>query len=169
MTLETWTAASERPTKRWPWTLKMGRPFRFLAGYLAEAGPAKSHGVFRKGPKGGAAGIGAALAAAGISESSVGLTVSGLALADYRMGDAVGAYKLMAAELKKYPSSLMLVMSGYFSMLVGKIDEAKALLTDSRISGRESAIAHSLLSQIYLAQNSKEASVRRGGYRHAGK
>ena len=96
------------------------------------------------------------MAAAGISDSSVGLTVCGLALADYRMGDAVGAYKLMAAELKKDPSSLMLVMSGYFSMLVGKIDEAKALLTDSRISGRESAIAHSLLSQIYLIQNSKE-------------
>ena len=86
-----------------------------------------------------------------------GLTVSGLALACYRTGDAVGAYKLMTAELKKgSPSSLTLVMSGYFSMLAGKIDKAKALLTDSRISGRESAIAHSLLSQIYLIQNSKE-------------
>jgi tetratricopeptide (TPR) repeat protein len=86
-----------------------------------------------------------------------GLTVSGLALAAYRTGDAVGAYKLMTAELKKGPpSSLILVMSGYFSMLAGKIDEAKTLLTDSRISGRESAIAHSLLSQIYLIQNSKE-------------
>jgi len=86
-----------------------------------------------------------------------GLTVSGLALAAYHTGDAVGAYKLMTAELKKRPpSSLTLVMSGYFSMLVGKIDQAKALLTDSRISGRESAVAHSLLSQIYLVQNSKE-------------
>jgi tetratricopeptide (TPR) repeat protein len=89
--------------------------------------------------------------------ASPGLTVSGLALASYRTGDAVGAYKLMAAELRKGPpSSLILVMSGYFSMLVGKIDQAKALLMDSRISGRESAIAHSLLSQIYLVQNSKE-------------
>ncbi len=86
-----------------------------------------------------------------------GLTISGLALAGYRTGDAVWAYKLMAAELKKAPpSSLMLVMSGYFSMLVGKIDQAKALLTDSRISGRDSCIAHSLLSQIYLVQNSKQ-------------
>ncbi len=86
-----------------------------------------------------------------------GLTVCGLALAGYRTGDCVGAYKLMAAELEKGPpSSLTLVMSGYFSMLVGKIDEARALLTDSRISGRESAIAHSLLGQIYLIQNSKE-------------
>ncbi len=85
-----------------------------------------------------------------------GLTVSGLALSVYRTGDAVGAYKLMAAELEKeQPSSLTLVMAGYFSMLVGKIDEAKALLTDSRISGRESAIAHSLLGRIYLIQNSK--------------
>jgi tetratricopeptide (TPR) repeat protein len=86
-----------------------------------------------------------------------GLTLSGLALATYRAGDAVGAYKLMAAELKKGPpSSLMLVMSGYFSMLVGKIDQAKALLTDSRVCGRESAVAHSLLAQIYLVQNSKQ-------------
>jgi tetratricopeptide (TPR) repeat protein len=86
-----------------------------------------------------------------------GLAVSGLALACYRMGDSIGAYRLMVEELKKGPpSSLVLVMSGYFSMLAGKIDQAKALLTDSRISGRESAVAHSLLAQIYLVQNSKQ-------------
>ena len=85
------------------------------------------------------------------------LIICGLALADYRAGDATGAYKLMASELKKGPaSSLMLVMSGYFSMLAGKIDQATALLTDSRIDGRDSAIAHSLLAQIYLIQNRKE-------------
>jgi len=96
-------------------------------------------------------------AAAGLRDSSVELTVCGLALACYRMGDAVGAYKLITAELKKGPpSSLMLVMSGYFSMLAGKIDQARTLLTDSRISGRDSGIAHSLLGQIYLIQNSKE-------------
>ena len=91
--------------------------------------------------------------------ASPGLAVCGLALARYRMGDVVGAYKLMAAELKKGTPSLVVVMSGYFSMLVGKIEEAKALLTDSRISGRDSAIAHSLLSQIHLAQNSKEQAA----------
>jgi tetratricopeptide (TPR) repeat protein len=94
---------------------------------------------------------------AGKQNASPGLTVSGLALASYRKGNALGAYKLMTTELKKAPpSSLVLVMSGYFSMLAGKIDEAKALLTDSRISGRDSAVAHSLLSQIYLVQNSKQ-------------
>ena len=124
--------------------------------YLQRQDPQKAMGYFERARKAAQPVSGLPSAAAGISESSVGLTVSGLALADYRMGDAVGAYKLMAAELKKYPTSLMLVMSGYFSMLVGKIDQAKALLTDSRVSGRESAIAHSLLSQIYLAQNSKK-------------
>jgi tetratricopeptide (TPR) repeat protein len=89
-----------------------------------------------------------------------GLTVCGFALACYRTGDVVGAYKVMAAELRRGPpSSLVLVMSGYFSMLVGKIDEAKALLSDSRISGRDSSIAHSLLAQIYLIQNSKERAA----------
>jgi tetratricopeptide (TPR) repeat protein len=92
--------------------------------------------------------------------ASPGLAVCGLALAGYRMGDIVGSYKLMSGELKKDVPSLVLVMSGYFSMLVGKIDEAKKLLTDSRISGRDAAIAHSLLSQIYLTQNSKEDAAR---------
>lgn len=94
---------------------------------------------------------------AGKQSVSSELTVSGLALATYRQGDAVGAYRLMAEELMKGPpSSLVLVMSGYFSMLTGKIDQAKALLTDRRISGRDSAMAHSLLSRIYLIQNDKE-------------
>ncbi len=85
-----------------------------------------------------------------------GLTQCGLALASYRNGDAVGAYKLMVSEIKKDPCSLVLVMSGYFSMLVGKIEQARVLLTDSRIGGRDSAIAHALLSQIYLTQNQKQ-------------
>ncbi len=93
---------------------------------------------------------------AGKQNAWPGLTQCGLALASYRNGDPVGAYKLMAAELKKDPCSLVLVMSGYFSILVGKIDQAKVLLCDSRISGRDAAIAHSLLSQIYLTQNSKQ-------------
>jgi tetratricopeptide (TPR) repeat protein len=92
---------------------------------------------------------------------SVELAVSGLVLALYRTGNAVGAYKLMIEELRKgpAPSSLTLVISGYFSMLAGKIDEAKALLSDSRVRGRESAIAHALLGQIYLIQNSKEQAA----------
>jgi len=94
---------------------------------------------------------------AGLRAGPSELTVCGYALAIYRTGNAVSAYKLMAGELRQgAPSSLMLVMSGYFSMLVGKIDEAKALLSDNRIRGRDSTIAHSLLSQIYLIQNSKK-------------
>jgi tetratricopeptide (TPR) repeat protein len=86
-----------------------------------------------------------------------GLVVSGLALASYRKGDSVRAYKLMIEELNKgHPSSLTIVMSGYFSMLAGKVDQAKELLADSRIGGTDSAMAHSLLAQMYLIQNSKE-------------
>ncbi len=85
------------------------------------------------------------------------LSACGLALAVYRTGDAAGAYKIMVSELKKGPpSSLMMAMSGYFSMLAGKIDQAKALLSDSRIGGSDSAIAHSLLAQIYIIQNRKD-------------
>ncbi|MDR3555971.1 MAG: FecR domain-containing protein [Syntrophobacteraceae bacterium] len=93
--------------------------------------------------------------------ASPALRISGLALATYRLGDLVGAYKLMTAEVRKgESSSLTLVMSGYFAMLVGKIDEAKAFLADHRISGRDSAMAHSLLAQMYLIQNSKEQASR---------
>jgi tetratricopeptide (TPR) repeat protein len=89
-----------------------------------------------------------------------GLAISGLALAEYRLGNPAGAYELMVRELKESPPSpLLLVMSGYFSMLAGKIDEAKAFLTDRRIIGRESSMAHSLLSQILLVQNHKKEAA----------
>jgi tetratricopeptide (TPR) repeat protein len=89
------------------------------------------------------------------------LTVSGLALARYRLGNPAAAYELMIGELKKAPPNpLQLVMAGYFSMLAGKIDEAKALLTDSRITGREASMAHSLLAQILLVQNHKKEAAK---------
>ncbi|MCE5336129.1 MAG: tetratricopeptide repeat protein [Desulfobacteraceae bacterium] len=89
------------------------------------------------------------------------LATSGMALSLYRTGDAVGAYNLMASELSRNPPTpFTLVMSGYFSMLVGKVEEAKRLLSDSRITGREAAVAHALLGQIHLVQNRKEEAAR---------
>ncbi len=129
---------------------------------LQRQDPQKAMGYFERARKAEGPQPGSRLPSAttGLRDRSAELSVCGLALAGYRRGDAVWAYKLMAAELEKGPpSSLILVMSGYFSMLVGKIEEAKALLTDSRISGRESAIAHSLLGQIYLIQNSKKLAA----------
>jgi tetratricopeptide (TPR) repeat protein len=105
--------------------------------------------------------------AAGRETDLTDLTICGLALAIYRAGDAAGAYKLMAEEIRKGPpSSLMLVMSGYFSMLVGKIDQAKALLSDGRINRMDSVIARSLLAQIYLVQNDKDRALKEAAEAH---
>ena len=88
------------------------------------------------------------------------LTISGLALATYRMGNPAGAYELIVGELQRSePTPLLLVMSGYFSMLAGKIEEAKGFLTDRRITGQEASMAHSLLSQILLVQNHKKEAA----------
>lgn len=88
------------------------------------------------------------------------LTLSGLSLALYRTGKSVEAYKLITEGLKEHASSLTLVMAGYFSMLIGKIEPAKAFLSDPAISGRDQAMARSLLAQIYLVQNRKKDASR---------
>jgi len=88
------------------------------------------------------------------------LTMSGIALATYRLGNPARAYELMVSELKKSPSKpLLLVMAGYFSMLAGKIEEASAFLNAPHISGQEASMAHSLLSQMLLVQNHKKEAA----------
>ena len=46
----------------------------------------------------------------------------GQALAQYRLGDAAGAYELVRqARQKLPPSPYLTVMAGYFSLMVGKV------------------------------------------------
>lgn len=88
------------------------------------------------------------------------LNISGLALATYSLRNPSGAYELMLDQLKNsQPTPMLLVMSGYFSMLAGKIEDAKGFLTDPRITGQEASMAHSFLSQILLVQNHKKEAA----------
>ncbi len=85
--------------------------------------------------------------------------VIGQALARYRAGDAAGAYELMRASLKKLKSTpLFLTMAGYFSLLAGRVEEARNLLEAAVGQAPSLALPRALLSQIYLAQNRKDAA-----------
>jgi len=85
--------------------------------------------------------------------------VIGLALARYRLGDAAGAYELMqAARRKLQPTPFLVTMTGYFSLLVGRVDEARSLLEAAVQQAPALALPRALLSQIYLVQNRKDAA-----------
>jgi tetratricopeptide (TPR) repeat protein len=86
-------------------------------------------------------------------------TVIGLALAAYRLGDVASAYRLMeAARQKLRPTPVLTAMLGYFALLAGKVDQARAALKAAASEGSAEVLARSLLAQIYLAQNHKDAA-----------
>ena len=87
--------------------------------------------------------------------------VIGQALARYRLGDAAGAYELVRqARQKLPPSPYLTVMAGYFSLMVGKVGEAqKDLESAASQSSPAALLAGSLLAQMFVAQNRKEAAL----------
>ena len=87
--------------------------------------------------------------------------VVGQALAQYRLGDAAGAYELVRqARQKLPPSPYLTVMSGYFSLMASKVAEAqKDLESVASQSSPAAVLAGSLLAQMYVAQNRKEAAL----------
>ena len=87
--------------------------------------------------------------------------VVGEALARYRLGDAAGAYELVRqARQKLPPSPYLAVMSGYFSLMAGQVAEAQKDLESIASQASPAALlAGSLLAQMYVAQNRKEAAL----------
>lgn len=80
----------------------------------------------------------------------------GTALARYQTGDAVGAYELMKAAYKPNPGHpLMSAMTGYFAMLLGRVEEARHLLATAAAgpSPEAQVLARCYLSQMALVQN----------------
>jgi tetratricopeptide (TPR) repeat protein len=79
------------------------------------------------------------------------LTVVGLALCRYRLGDVAGAYEyLRPAGQKPGASPLLTTMGGYFALMAGKVDEARARL--------EAVPPQSPVAT--LVQNRKEAALK---------
>ena len=88
------------------------------------------------------------------------LTIVGQALAHEDLGDAAGAYELIrAASQKGKPSPLLVVMSGYFALLAGRVEEARSRLEAAvTLPPPAPRLARPLLAQIALVQNRKDAA-----------
>lgn len=88
------------------------------------------------------------------------LTVVGQALARENLGDATGAYELIqAAGQRGKPSPLLAVMSGYFALMAGRVDEARSRLQSAaQLPPPASRLARALMPQIDLVQNRKDAA-----------
>jgi tetratricopeptide (TPR) repeat protein len=88
-------------------------------------------------------------------------TIIGLALARYRQGDITGAYEFVKfAGEKIRPTPLLLTMSGYFALLVGRVEEARSLL-EAAVNAPAPAgvLARAFLAQIDVVQNRKPEAL----------
>ena len=87
--------------------------------------------------------------------------IVGLALARYRLGNGTGAYELIMTAIRKVrPTPLMLTMAGYFSLMVGRVEEARSLLLAAvNAPPPAGALARAFLAQIELVQNHKKAAL----------
>jgi tetratricopeptide (TPR) repeat protein len=113
-----------------------------LAGWvrLQRRQPEEALGFFQRVPKPGAAAL------------------VGTALARYQTGDAVGAYLLMKAADKPNPGHpLITAMTGYFAMLLGRVEEARNLFMAAAASPSPEAqvLARCYLAQMAMVQNRK--------------
>jgi tetratricopeptide (TPR) repeat protein len=89
------------------------------------------------------------------------LTRIGLALCRYRLGEVTGAYEyLRSACQQPRPEPLLATMCGYFALMVGKVDQARAQLEAVPAPSAIAPLARALLAQIYLVQNRKDAALK---------
>jgi tetratricopeptide (TPR) repeat protein len=83
----------------------------------------------------------------------------GLALARYRLGEAVAAYELTKAARRKFPPQpLLLTMEGFFALQVAREGEAQACLENALKLAPDYTLAKALLAQMRLVQNKKSAA-----------
>ncbi len=87
-----------------------------------------------------------------------GMAIIGQALSRYRMGDQVGAYESMQQAYGLPPSPVLVGMTGYFALLAGRVEQAKAALEDIVRKAPDAPLPRALLTQVYLVQNRKEAA-----------
>ncbi len=83
----------------------------------------------------------------------------GLALARYRRHDLAGAYEAVHREPATAPATpLLLTMRGYFNLLVGRPQAGQQLLEQALARDPGLLLPRSLLIQVLLIQNRKEAA-----------
>jgi tetratricopeptide (TPR) repeat protein len=84
-------------------------------------------------------------------------TAVGLALARYRLGDVIGALRLLQEAHRRQPGSpLLATMYGYMALMAGKVQEATATIEAVVRQWPHHTLARCLLAQIYLVQNHKD-------------
>jgi tetratricopeptide (TPR) repeat protein len=88
-------------------------------------------------------------------------TFIGEGLARYRLGDGPGAYALLRkARGQLGPTPLLVALTGYFALLVGQVDEARAQLQTAVSLAPSLALPRALLAQISIVQSRKEAALK---------
>jgi tetratricopeptide (TPR) repeat protein len=87
--------------------------------------------------------------------------IVGLALARYRLENSISAYELVKTAVQKIrPTPLILTMAGYFSLMVGRVEEAKShLLAAVNAPPPAGVLARAFLAQIELVQNHKKEAL----------
>jgi tetratricopeptide (TPR) repeat protein len=89
------------------------------------------------------------------------LTIAGLALCRYRLGDVTGAYRLLQEARKhRRPSPLLADLTGFMALMTGKVTEATRILEAAVQQWPQDTMARCQLAQIYLAQNHKARARR---------
>ena len=83
-------------------------------------------------------------------------TLTGLALCRYRLGDVIGAYRLLQkARLRLKPSPRLVDMTGLMALMAGKVTEAGSIL-QAGLQQWPDAMARCQLAQIYIVQDHKD-------------
>jgi tetratricopeptide (TPR) repeat protein len=85
--------------------------------------------------------------------------IIGEALARCQLGEVTGAYELVKTVRSRSRSLPLLTMEGYLAMLVGKAEAARTLL-EAAVRQTEAPLPRSLLAQLYLVQNRKDAALK---------
>ncbi len=92
------------------------------------------------------------------------LSIVGMALCRYRLGEVTGAYEFIRNYCQKPRiSPLLATMCGYFSLMAGKVEEARGRLEAVPETAPAGHLARAQLAQIYLVQNRKEAALKEAG------
>ena len=83
----------------------------------------------------------------------------GLALAFYRQGEVIFAYRAITEARRNLPSDARLTaMAGYFALLAGRVEEAQSLFEAARRQNPDALLPRTFLAQVYLVQNQKDAA-----------
>jgi tetratricopeptide (TPR) repeat protein len=90
------------------------------------------------------------------------MAIVGLALSRYRLAEVAGAYEAMQAAHRLPPNPSLVAMTAFFATVAGRVDQARGALESAVRQYPDAVLPRTLLAQIYLVQNGKDAARREG-------